>query len=84
MTLFQVAALIVVAVMCVATLSAFFRSGFARRDALAWSLVWGAAGVALARPALTTWAARRPGISRGAALVLCLGAGVTTVAFVLV
>ena len=84
MTLFQVAALILVAVMCVATLTAFFRSGFARRDALAWSLVWGAAGVAIAWPELTTWAARRLGIRRGADLVLYCAVVVMMVGFLMV
>ena len=84
MTLFQVSALIVVAVMCVATLTAFFRSGFARRDALAWSLVWVAAGVAIAWPELTTWTAHKLGIRRGADLVLYCAVVVMMVGFLMV
>ena len=84
MTLFQVVALIVVAVMCVATLTAFFRSGFARRDALAWSLVWVAAGVAIAWPQVTTWAAHKLGITRGADLVLYCAVVVMMVGFLMV
>lgn len=84
MTLFQVVALIVVAVMCVATLTAFFRSGFARRDALAWSLVWVAAGVAITWPQVTTWAAHKLGITRGADLVLYCAVVVMMVGFLMV
>ena len=84
MTLFQVAALIVVAMMCIATFTAFFRSGFARRDALAWSLVWGVAGVAIAWPQLTTMAARALGIRRGADLVLYCAVVVMMVGFLMV
>ncbi len=84
MTLFQVAALIVVAVMCIATFTAFFRSGFARRDALAWSLVWGVAGVAITWPQLTTMVARTLGIRRGADLVLYCAVVVMMVGFLMV
>lgn len=84
MTLFQFAALIIVAVMCIATFTAFFRSGFARRDALAWSLVWGVAGVAITWPQLTTLAARTLGIRRGADLVLYCAVVVMMVGFLMV
>lgn len=84
MTLFQVSALTVVAVMCLATLAAFFRSGFVRRDALAWSFVWIAAGVAIAWPQLTASAARRLGIGRGADLVLYCAVVVMMVGFLMV
>ena len=84
MTLFQVSALTVVAVMCHATLAAFFRSGFVRRDALAWSFVWIVAGVAIAWPQLTASAARRLGIGRGADLVLYCAVVVMMVGFLMV
>lgn len=84
MNVFQVLSLLVVAAMFVATLAPFVRSGFVRRDALAWCLAWAAAGVAIAWPQLTARVARMLGIGRGADLVLYCAVVVTMIGFLMV
>lgn len=84
MNVFQVLSLLVVAAMFVATLAPFVRSGFVRRDALAWCLAWAAAGVAIAWPQLTASVARMLGIGRGADLVLYCAVVVMMIGFLMV
>lgn len=84
MNVFQVLSLVAVAAMFVATLAAFVRSGFVRRDALAWCLAWAAAGVAIAWPQLTASVARMLGIGRGADLVLYCAVVVMMIGFLMV
>lgn len=70
MNLFQILALIVVGVLFLVSLVAVARGSIARRDGLLWTLLWLAAGVAIARPEVTRVIARTLGIGRGADLLL--------------
>lgn len=70
MNLFQILALIVVGVLFLVSLVAVARGSIARRDGLLWTLLWLAAGVAIARPEVTRVIAKTLGIGRGADLLL--------------
>ena len=70
MNLFQIIALLVVALLLIVTLTATFRGWATRREGLVWTLVWLATGVAIAWPGVTKKVANALGIGRGADLVL--------------
>ena len=67
---FQIASLIGLGLLFVATTSAAVRGGGARRTGLAWSVVWLVAAVAIAWPESTALVAHVLGIGRGADFVL--------------
>lgn len=69
MTNFQTIGLTVTAILFAATLAAVAARAINRRAAFAWIVVWVAAVVAIARPALTITVAHFLGIGRGADLV---------------
>ena len=69
MTNFQTIALIVAAVLLAATLAAAAARAIGRRAAFGWIVIWIAAAVAIARPAITVSIAKFLGIGRGADLV---------------
>ena len=70
MTAFQQLGLVLVTVLCAASVRALIRGTGSRRIALAWLAVWAAAGVAIAWPETTAVVARLLGIGRGADLLL--------------
>jgi len=84
MNLFQVIALIVVALLLAITVTAIVRGRATRREGAVWLLVWLAAGVAFAWPAITTKVANLLGIRRGADLVLYCAVVVMLVGFLMV
>lgn len=73
LTSFQTIALIGTAVILVATLAAAARHSIEWRTGFAWSLLWIAAAVAIARPSVTIALAHFLGIGRGADLVFYCG-----------
>lgn len=83
MNLFQILALVVVAVLLLVSVTAVFRGSVARRDAILWTLVWLAAGVAIVRPDLTRVVAKALGIGRGADLVFYCAVVVMMVGFLM-
>lgn len=84
MNLFQVIALLVVALFLIVTLAAMFRGWATRREGLLWTLVWLATGVAIAWPDVTKKVANALGIGRGADLVLYSAVVVMLVGFLMV
>ena len=72
MTVFQIAAFILLGLALAATVTLAVRNRIAGRVAFAWSLLWIAAIVAIARPQLTVTVANALGIARGADLVFYL------------
>ena len=84
MNLFQVIALLVVVLFLIVTLAAMFRGWATRREGLLWTLVWLAAGVAIAWPDVTKRVANALGIGRGADLVLYSAVVVMLVGFLMV
>ena len=83
MNLFQILALAVVAILLLVSVTAVFRGSVARRDAILWTLVWLAAGVAIVRPDLTRVVAKALGIGRGADLVFYCAVVVMMVGFLM-
>lgn len=81
---FQIVALVVMAVLFIATITATVRGSATRREGLAWVLLWLAAGIAIARPGITAAIARALGIGRGADLVLYCAVVVMLVGFLMV
>ena len=69
MTAFQIIGLTVSAIFALLTVAAMIRHRITRGSALAWLLLWIAAGVAFWEPELTRMVANRLGIQRGADLV---------------
>jgi len=67
---FQIASLIVLGLLFVATTAPAIRGGGARRTGLAWSVVWLVAAAAIAWPESTALVAHVLGIGRGADFVL--------------
>ncbi|MBI4719292.1 MAG: DUF2304 domain-containing protein [Planctomycetes bacterium] len=67
---FQVVALPVLLLLFAGSVATAIRRPGSRRAGTLWALVWLAAGVAIARPKLTTAAAAWLGIGRGTDLVL--------------
>jgi len=84
MSPFQLVALPLIAVLFVATVAATFRGSVARREGFLWSLLWLAAGTAIALPEITAALARALGIGRGADLVLYIAVVVMLVGFLTV
>ena len=84
MNLFQVIALLVVALLLIVTLTAMFRGWATRREGLLWTFVWLATCVAIAWPEVTKKVANALGIGRGADLVLYSAVVVMLVGFVTV
>ncbi|HEU4888924.1 MAG TPA: DUF2304 domain-containing protein [Thermoanaerobaculia bacterium] len=72
MTVFQIAAFVLLGLALAATVTLAVRNRIAGRVASAWSLLWIAAIVAIARPQLTVTLANALGIARGADLVFYL------------
>jgi len=72
MTVFQIAAFLLLGLALAATVTMAVRNRIAGRVAFAWSLLWIAAIVAIARPQLTVTVANALGIARGADLVFYL------------
>ena len=83
MNLFQILALAVVAVLLLVSVTTVFRGSVARRDGTLWTLVWIAAGLAIAWPDVTQVAARALGIRRGADLVLYCAVVVMMIGFLM-
>lgn len=73
LTSFQTIALIVAAVVFVATLAAAASHAIDWRTAFAWCFLWIAAAVAVAKPSITVAIAHVLGIGRGADLVFYCG-----------
>ena len=69
MTNFQTIGLTVAGLLLLATVAAAGRRAINRRAAFAWSILWLATGVSIARPSLTIVVAHFLGIGRGADLV---------------
>ena len=69
MTNFQTIGLTVAGLLLLATAAAAGRRAINRRAAFAWSILWLATGVSIARPSLTIVVAHFLGIGRGADLV---------------
>jgi len=84
MNLFQVIALIVVVFLLVITVVSVIRGRATRREGVLWILVWLAAGVAFAKPEITTKIAHLLGIRRGADLVLYCAVVVMLVGFLMI
>ncbi|HEV7765298.1 MAG TPA: DUF2304 domain-containing protein [Thermoanaerobaculia bacterium] len=72
MTTFQIAAFVLLGLALAATVTLAARHRIPRRVGVAWSLLWIAAIVAIARPQLTVTLANAIGIARGADLVFYL------------
>jgi hypothetical protein len=72
MTTFQVSAFIFLGLALTATISLWSRRRASSRVAVAWSLLWIGAAVAIARPEITVRVAHILGIARGADLVFYL------------
>ena len=72
MTVFQIAAFLLLGLALAATVTLAVRNRIAGRVAFAWSLLWIAAIIAIARPQLTVTLANALGIARGADLVFYL------------
>jgi hypothetical protein len=72
MTVFQIAAFLILGLALAATVTMAVRNRIAGRVAFAWSLLWIAAIIAIARPQLTVTVANVLGIARGADLVFYL------------
>lgn len=72
MTVFQLAAFVLLGLALAATVTLAVRNRIARRVAFAWSLLWIVAIVAIARPQITVTVANALGIARGADLVFYL------------
>ena len=72
MTTFQIAAFVLLGLALAATVTLAVRNRIAGRVAFAWSVLWIAAIVAIARPQLTVTLANALGIARGADLVFYL------------
>lgn len=72
MTTFQLAAFAILGFAFVATLTLAVRRRTSMRVALAWSLLWLGAAIAIARPEITVVVANALGIARGADLVFYL------------
>ena len=83
MNLFQILALTVVGILLLVSVTAAFRGSVARRDAILWTLVWLAAGVAIVRPGITRVVARALGIGRGADLVFYCAVVVMMIGFLM-
>ena len=83
MNLFQILALTVVGILLLVSVTAVFRGSVARRDAILWTLVWLAAGVAIVRPGITRVVARALGIGRGADLVFYCAVVVMMIGFLM-
>lgn len=84
MTLFQILALLVIAGLLISSLSTLVRNAGTRRDQLLWSMLWLAAGIAIAWPRSTAIVARALGIGRGADLVLYCAVVVMMIGFLMV
>lgn len=84
MNLFQVIALLVVALLLAITVASTIRGRATRREGLAWVVVWLATGVAIAWPNVTKKIANLLGIGRGADLVLYCAVVVMLVGFLMV
>lgn len=72
MTTFQIAAFVLLGLALAATVTLAARHRIPRRVGVAWSLLWIAAIIAIARPQLTVTLANAIGIARGADLVFYL------------
>lgn len=72
MTTFQIAAFVLLGLALAATISLRVRGGASFRVALAWSLLWIGAALAIAKPEITVRFAHVLGIARGADLVFYL------------
>ena len=72
MTTFQIAAFVLLGFALTATISLWLRRRASFRVAVAWSLLWIGAAVAIARPEITVRGAHFLGIARGADLVFYL------------
>jgi len=84
MSPFQIAALLFLAVVFVATVAAAVKGAVARRDGFIWAVIWIIAAVAIAFPELTTLVANALGIGRGANLVLYCSVVLMLVGFLMV
>jgi len=80
---FQILALAVLFVLFVLTAIGGLRRWIGRGEALVWSAVWLAAGLAVLWPNATTSIARAVGIKRGADLLLYCGLVVMMVGFLM-
>ena len=80
---FQIVALVLMAVLFMATIVATLRGSATRREGLAWALLWVATGIAIARPGITAAVARALGIGRGADLVFYCAVVVMLVGFLM-
>ncbi len=80
---FQILALCVLSVLFVLTAIGGLRRWIGRGEALVWSAVWLAAGLAVLWPDATTRIAKAVGIKRGADLLLYCGLGVMMVGFLM-
>jgi len=83
-SLFQVLALSGLVLLVIITIAATFRGSIGHMGAVAWLLVWIAAGIAIAWPTLTARMARLLGIGRGTDLVLYCAVVVMLVGFLMV
>jgi len=84
MSLFQIIAMSVMGLLLALTLIAMLRGRATRREGLPWSLVWIAAGAAIAWPDMTTRIARRLGIDRGSNLLLYCSVVVMLIGFLMI
>ena len=84
MNLFQILAMIVVGALFILSLVAMLRGWAARRECLAWVVVWFSAGVAIAWPGVTGVVAKALGIGRGADLVLYSAVVIMMIGFLMV
>jgi hypothetical protein len=73
LTTFQTIAVIVAALVLVATLAAAAAHSVDRRTAFVWSALWIAAAIAILKPSITVAIAHVLGIGRGADLVFYCG-----------
>lgn len=84
MSLFQIIALSIMGLLLALTLIALVRGWATRRESVLWSLVWIAAGAAIAWPNLTRDIARTLGIGRGADLLLYCSVVVMLIGFLMI
>lgn len=84
MSLFQIIAMSVMGLLLALTLIALVRSRATRREGVLWSLVWIAAGAAIAWPNVTRDIARTLGIGRGADLLLYCSVVVMLIGFLMI
>jgi hypothetical protein len=81
MTAFQYLVLVLLALLCLATVRAGMRGGVRKRVASIWLLIWLCTGVGVLWPRGTVLAANALGIGRGADLVLYCSVFVTLIGF---